>query len=1107
MQRKKNEQVTNLKNKIKRLSKGDFHIPQPEIIFPETRIIMRVGEGEMYKGSFSLQNQGEGTIRGLVYPSSFRVRCEEQGFDGNPVNISYTYDGSGLVPGHVEHGKFTIVCNGGEYEVAFTAIIEKPFVMTTYGKVQSLEDFKKLSFRDPAEAEKLFRSRDFYEILKYEDKRIQALYDNMRKWELDQQALEEFLVGCKQKEKIFLTLEEESRAFISLQESRKDTFTIKKNTWGYLTIDVRTEGEFLSVEHTKVTTEEFIGNAYRLEYIIDYTKLHQGSNFGQIILESPYEILTYEIVVEKDVCREEERRERDKEFASILKRCLVYESGKLDLNTWCEESLKKIEHLRSLDEDNEMYLLVHAHICLLGKRFEEAKWILESYNYNRFAIGKNVEISSYYLYLTTLLSNDSIGTRRVAEELSKSYMKHPDSWKILCMLVNVDSEYKIISERLRALEHHFYEEKTRSIWFYLEAFRCFREKSSSLKKLGIFEVRVLYFAAKHKLMTKELALYTANLASQLKSFDRYLYETLVLSYGMYEESMILTAICTLLIKGSCMENCFFKWYEKAVDSELKIAQLYEFYMAAIQPGRVNKALPRSVYLYFMHGNNLDFHKRALLYSNLITYEDESSEIYAHYRDEMEAFAWNQLERRNIDPMLRIIYKRFLTEDSMEAEQIKALYDICHAYEITTKVPNMKFIHVIAEDGTITQKAPYTDKGARVFLYAKTDRLVWESKDGRHYTDSIPYESKRLFYELRYMDICKRYMNSLKQNRQEEKVEELSLESVRKYGIENYGEEEIMGLCSRTIRENNYECDDFLTYVCFEIFKRKQFDRVILTYLANYYCGATTDMKLLWREAREYEVHTQKLAERIITQMLFSEELFGEVPIFEEYYEEGAYFRLQQAYLAYMSREYVVEERRMSRSIIDIICKEYEKGEETIDICKIAVLKYYSTREYTTTVRKTLKKFLQELCGKQIYFPFFLAYEKEWLIELQLWDKTLIEYKGQKGSRVMLYYQLQKENSEAVDYATEVLTPMYENLYVKKFVLFSNERLKYYFKETIDGNTYRSDKECCMKDAVFGESGRYGRLNDILLSEGSEKEEKMKAYAQEDAIAAHMFEQY
>lgn len=161
-----------MKNKIKRFAKGDFHIPQPDIIFPETRIVMRVGEGEKYRGSFSLQNQGEGTIRGLVYPSSYRVVCDEQGFDGNPVNIYYTYDGTGLVPGHVEHGKFTIVCNGGEYDIAFTAIIEKPYVMTSYGKVQSLEDFKKLSFQDAAEAVKLFRSRDFYEILKYEDRRI-----------------------------------------------------------------------------------------------------------------------------------------------------------------------------------------------------------------------------------------------------------------------------------------------------------------------------------------------------------------------------------------------------------------------------------------------------------------------------------------------------------------------------------------------------------------------------------------------------------------------------------------------------------------------------------------------------------------------------------------------------------------------------------------------------------------------------------------------------------------------------------------------------------------------------------------------------------------------
>ena len=1095
-----------MKNKIKRLSKGDFHIPQPEIIFPETHITMRVGEGEKYEGSFSLQNQGEGTIRGLVYPSSFRVHCEEQGFDGNPVNIYYTYDGTGLVPGHVEHGKFTIVCNGGEYDIAFTAIIEKPYVMTRYGKIQSLEDFKKLAFRDPAEAEKLFRSRDFYEILKYEDKRIQALYDNMRKWELDQQALEEFLVGCKQKEKIFLTLEEESRAFTSLTEPRKEIFTIKKNTWGYLAIDVHTEGEFLNVEHTKIITEEFIGNSYRLEYFIDTEKLHRGSNFGQIILETPYETMRYEIIVEKDICRDEDRRAEDLEFASILKGYLQYEAGKKDLTTWTGEALKRIEHLRKVDERNEMYLLVHAHICLIGGQTDEAKTLLESYNYNRFAIGKNVELSSYYLYLTTLLSNDSIGQRRVAEELSKSYMKHPESWKILCMLINVDSEYKILSERLRVLEKLFDEEKVHSLIFYLEAFKCYREKSSSLKKLGMFEVRVLSFAAKYKLMTKELALYTANLASQLKHYDQHLYDTLVLAYEMYPESMILTAICTLLIKGNVIDSSCFAWYEKAVESELKIAQLYEYYMAALDVTKFHKALPRSVYLYFMHGNNLEYRKCSFLYSNLILYVDESSEIYAHYRDEMEAFAWNQLDRRHIDEYLRVIYKRFLSEEQLNPERVKALYDICHAYDITTKVPGMKYIHVIEDDGTISQKVPCTDNRALVFLYSKTARLVWEGKDGRHYTDSIPYESKRLFYELRYMDICRKYLNSLRLNRQEDEDVELTLEVVQETGLEKYNESEMLALCSKTIRENNYENDDFLTYVCFELFKKKQYDKVILTYLAKYYCGATTDMKQLWREAKEYEVHTHKLGERILTQMLFAEEVFAEAAIFEDYYAEGAYFRLQQAYLAYMSREYVTENRKISKSVIDIICREFEKGEEVIDICKIAVLKYYSTRPYNTTLRKTLKQFLQNLCGRQIYFPFFLSYEKDWLIELQLWDKTIISYKGQKGSRVMLYYQLQKGSTESVDYSTEVLTPMYENIYVKKFVLFANEKLKYYFKETIDGNSYRSDKQSCIKEVQKGEDGRYGRLNDILLSSDMEKETRMKAYAQEDMIAAHMFEQ-
>nr|WP_288555053.1 DUF5717 family protein [uncultured Mediterraneibacter sp.] len=1095
-----------MKNKIKRLAKGDFHIKQPEVQFPETKILMRVGEGEIYQGSFSFQNQGEETIRGLVYPSSYRVHCNEQGFDGNPVNIYFTYDGTGLVPGHVEHGKFTIVCNGGEYEIAFTAIIEKPFVMTAHGKVQSLDDFKKLAFKDFAEAEKLFRSRDFYEILKYEDKRIRVLYDNMRKWELDSQALEEFLVGCKQKEKIFLMLEEESRAFMSVEETRKETLTITKNTWGYQSFDVRTVGDFLDVEHTRVTTDEFIGNSYRLEYLIEPSALHKGSNFGLIVMESPYETLTYEVVVEKDVVRDEDYRMTDLELASITKEYLSYEAGLVDLQTWADHAVVKLKMLREKDEDKEMYRLLQAHILILQGKKEDARWILESYNYNRFAIGKNLELSSYYLFLTTQLSNDSVGQKKVAEELSKTYMKHPESWKVLCMLVNVDQEYRILSERLRVLEQQFYR-GAHSILFYMEAFKCYREKSSTLKHLGEFEIQVLLFAAKHKLLTKELALYTANLASQTKQFNKHLYQVLVYAYKMYDESMILSAICTLLIKGNCVHSRYFMWYEKAVESELKIAQLYEYYMESVEPDHFRKPLPRSVYLYFMHGNMLDFQKKAFLYSNLITYEDETSEIYSHYRDEMEAFAWNQLDRRNVDDRLRIIYKRFVVESSLNTERVKALYDICHAYLITTKLNNMKYVQVIGENGTVTQRIPYTENGAQVFLYAKTDRIVWEGKDGRHYMDSIPYDSKRLFYELQYMDICRKHLSSMFESARVEEERELDLDYVRETGVEKFRSEELFALCSKTIRENNYAGDDFLTYLCYELFRDGEYDKVLLTYLAKYYCGATLDMKKLWSVAKEYEVHTHELSERILTQMLYSEDLFGEVAIFEDYYAEGAYFRLQQAYLVYVSREYVVEERKIQKSIIDVICREYDKGEDTADICKIAVLKYYATRSYDEMVRKILKSFLQQLCGRQIYFPFFLNYEEDWLKELQLWDKTMIEYHGQPGSRVILYYQLQTGTGGEMEYSTEVVMPMYDNIYVKKFVLYANETLKYYFKETIDGNTYRSEKETCSKMTESGMSGRYGRLNDIMECPEEKRLRSMQNYAAEDKMAQEFFVQY
>ena len=75
---------------------------------------------------------------------------------------------------------------------------------------------------------------------------------------------------------------------------------------------------------------------------------------------------------------------------------------------------------------------------------------------------KRPENTTYYLYLTALLKRNASHTEHVTEELRKAYNKHPKMWSILCMLVDIDPEYRNITRRLAALEKQFLFRKIRS---------------------------------------------------------------------------------------------------------------------------------------------------------------------------------------------------------------------------------------------------------------------------------------------------------------------------------------------------------------------------------------------------------------------------------------------------------------------------------------------------------------------------------------------------------------------------------------------------------------------------------------------------------------------
>ncbi len=1094
-----------MKNKIQKFSKGDFQLLQPDVIFDETNLVLIIGEGEVYRGSFTIRTESGKKIRGLVYSSSFRVHFKNQGFDGNPAKVEFTYEGKGLRPGHVEEGWFTVVCGGGEYELAVTAIIEKPYVMTSYGKVQSTDDFRKLAIKDFSEAGRLFRAREFYEILKYENERTFYLYDNMRKWSLGDQAMEEFLVGIKQKECIFLTLPGEGMFFEDISEPTKGTLTIVKNTWGYMPIRIEAEGEFIKVLRPETSTDDFVGNAHEIEYVVRPDRLHGGRNFGLLKFITPYETLTYEIEVLQNQDYNENHRKPELLLAQILKEYIGLVAGRIEIGNWLESAVEKMISLRKLRPHSELYQLMQAHVYLVGSKVEEAKWILENYNYNRFAIGKDPLTNCYYLYLTALVRGKGIHAERVLDEVGKTYMRHQDSLLLLYMLMDLDTRYKTSYKRIELLEQQFQYEM-HGVIFYLEAYLCYQDRPTLLKKLGPFEMQVLNFASKYRLMTKELALYVANFASQQKKYSDNIFRILERIYKMYDEPMILNTICTLLIRGNKLKKRHFPWYKKAVDSELRIAQLYEYYMMTIDEDSFRGPLPKVILLYFMHGNSLNYKKAAFLYANLVTYEEQAGELYLNYREQMVVFTWKQLMQRHITESLRILYKRFCQPEEMTAERMEAMRDICYSYSISTRVKNMKCVLVIDKDGEIRQRIPYdAEEGTVIRLYDKEARVVWESVEGRHYTDSIVYETKRLFYEPRFVEMCRKYAATTGVWEQENEKELPTFEGLMEKGLQAFEGKDIFRLVTRRIKEENYEEDSFLSYLCLELFKRQHFDRVTLMYLANFYCGPTREMKYLWKTLKENGIPAYKIGERIITQMLFSENLFQEEKIFEDYYlSDNVYFRLKQAYLAYVSREYVVYGRELEASVFDIIANECDEKEDLSDICKIALLKYFSNHDYTAALEVVLHQVLREMCEKQIVFPYYLKYKEEWLRELQLYDKVMISYQARPGSRVTLYYKMKHGARDELGYQNEVMMPVYENLYVRQFVLYSDESISYYFIETKGKEDIITEKEVLKNVREIKESGKYGRLNSMATMAPAARRKAMMEYEEEEIMAKRLF---
>ena len=119
----------------------------------------------------------------------------------------------------------------------------------------------------------------------------------------------------------------------------------------------------------------------------------------------------------------------------------------------------------------------------------------------------------------------------------------------------------------------------------------------------------------------------------------------------------------------------------------------------------------------------------------------------------------------------------------------------------------------------------------------------------------------------------------------------------------------------------------------------------------------------------------------------------------------------------------------------------------------------------------------------------------------------MEYCSSMDGKVKIFYRIQKEGQPADEYHSETLLSVYDTVFVKEFVLYEGETLKYYFEETNQEKQLISEKAVCSKANIVYEEGKFGRLNLIARLSKEKQYEAMVGYKQEEQVARELFPTY
>lgn len=745
-----------MKEYINRLSVGKFKMDTPDIIKPDETVV-----AEVLCGTYSeeqLHIQASDVIKGLVYSSDCRVTIKDRTFTGSECNITYTVDARRLEDKECIEGKFTIVCDAGEKDIAYVIRGYKERVETSLGMGDDLFHFTNLVQKSRDEAAMIYRSESFKRIFLNGDESLINLYDSLYDSDNIYESMEEFLIAIKKKSALTFSVDTSLRTYSLAAGREKDSIVIEKSGWGYIELNVECAADYISMKRGTVTSDDFVGDVYELEYFIDYDKLHNGNNYTVICVQSHgvKEVIELAIFKEKQPADEEDVNSNDGGFdvrmelraarIALTQAYMAFRIKKISREQWISDTDKMLSRARGLKKSDIIFDIFQAGLDFIAGNAYDGKQILESIKDKILAdIDNHVELYCLYLYVSTLERKDSLYTSDVSEIVTRYYDNGYDTWKLLWILFYIDGQIENNkSIKLIRIKDAFNDGCTSPV-MYIEALNIYNEQPDLLRVMNRFEVQVISEGIKYGIISKRLAEQTAVVIGNERSATGSHIELLKRLYEQFDEDSMLEVLIVHMIRAGITDKDSFVYYEKAVLRGIRITRLYEFYMASIRKD-ISIRLPKIVLMYFTYDSGVNYTWKSYLFANIVYNKEQYKDVYESYEHIIELYVYEQLKQERIDEYLVYLYREFIKPQLVKEDTAAFIARLKFMYHITCFDGDVKAI--IVKYGELKEPVIYelTGKDTYIPVYTKDCSIAFICEDGCRRRNTVGYELEKVFDE-------------------------------------------------------------------------------------------------------------------------------------------------------------------------------------------------------------------------------------------------------------------------------------------------------------------------------------------------------------------------